>query len=253
MPMSTPSTGWQIGHTIPEADEISTETMMKYLLTLLLLATANAQAPNYEEDYCCLCPNCGPRANPYTEVDSQGTICATLGSEMRDPQSIYQPGNDACKNAIKDHRDRCCDPNYSGPAIAQSNAEPEDPSDNYPQGTEPNCDVCIDGSFPKKPHTITAVLYLPGNPTCEDLYYMGRTGNIPSRLCYPLQDYMVDPCGCPPTSPSSTVTVQSAPSPPAPSPAAVPQRKESPTEDRDAEKLPWGRCRGCVSRKLKGE
>lgn len=76
----------------------------------------------------------------------------------------------------------------------------------------PLCQICFSGSYPSKPYTITSVMYLPGNPTCHDLYEMGKSGLIDPTLCYPLQLYMQKPCGCGPNNEQTKTTMPSSPS-----------------------------------------
>lgn len=104
------------------------------------------------------------------------------------------PGSAVCVKEQDLYRRSCCDPTYNPLPVVQSPTA--SPGSNYPQGNEPVCDLCMDGSYPTKPNTVTAVLYIPGNPTCQDLYWMGLSGNIADYMCYPLQDYMQEPCGC---------------------------------------------------------
>jgi hypothetical protein len=94
------------------------------------------------------------------------------------------------------------------------------------------CSLCHDGSFPKKPYTYAAILGIQGNPTCEDLYWMGLVGAITDQLCKPLQNYYDTPCGCSGGSattsaaPKSEVvygcSARSIPSAPVAAPAAAP-------------------------------
>jgi len=119
----------------------------------------------------------------------------------------------------------------------------------YPQGDNDPCEVCYkDNSFPSKPFTVTAILYMPGNPTCEDLFYMGRQGSIPNRLCYPLQDYMQGPCGC---DGSGGGGGGSPPSGGGGGSGGVPNRKKRPASaNKNNFKLGGGRARGTTRRKL---
>lgn len=63
----------------------------------------------------------------------------------------------------------------------------------YPQQATP-CNLCPSGSFPTKPFTLTAVIYL-GTGTCQELYYKCLSG-VPTNMCAPIQDFMYTPCGC---------------------------------------------------------
>jgi hypothetical protein len=59
------------------------------------------------------------------------------------------------------------------------------------------CEICKNGGFPGTPSTVTAVLYIPGNPTCGQLYEMGQNSQIPSRLCKPIRASILQAdCGC---------------------------------------------------------
>jgi len=124
-------------------------------------------------------------------LDSYGLTCGGLELNMT---GVYSPGSAECADLQGKYRKSCCDATYTPIPVEQPPTPP--PGSSYPQGNEPICDICLDGSFPTKPFSVTAVLYIPGNPKCEDLFWMGRAGTIPGRLCYPLQDYMQVPCGC---------------------------------------------------------
>jgi hypothetical protein len=100
-----------------------------------------------------------------------------------------------------------------------------------PKGSEPWCDLCSNGGYPGKPNTVTAIIYMPGNPSCHQLYHMGRTGNIPDKLCNPLVDFFHQPCGCAAqgTSGSSNGGGASAVSV---SNNSTPRRKNPPNDDK---------------------
>ena len=177
--------------------------MIHRLLILFIAASVS-----FAQDYCCLCNNCYPRVRGDWFVDADGSTCDSLALYMVDPTNDATPGSPECARLQDKYRRTCCDATYDPPIVIQRPTQA--PVNPYAPGTEPVCDLCIDGSVPKKPHTITAVLYINGNPTCMDLYHLGLAGRIENRLCYPLQDYMVDPCGCPPTSPGSPVPAPSS-------------------------------------------
>jgi hypothetical protein len=59
------------------------------------------------------------------------------------------------------------------------------------------CNLCKNGGFPGNPSTVTAVRFIDGNPTCRDLYNLGQNSQIPSRLCKPIQNSILqEDCGC---------------------------------------------------------
>jgi hypothetical protein len=118
-----------------------------------------------------------------------------------DGRSDY--GHAVCSKEVEEWRDCCCQSSsVSGLSDEQCGfapplpiAEPI-PHVNYPEGPHPHCDLCKNGHFPGNPYMMTAIAYVPGNPTCMDLYWMGRTGNVPGSICWPLQNFMEKPCGC---------------------------------------------------------
>lgn len=167
------------------------------------------------DELCCLCDECFFPASgrDNLNVDEFGTTCYEQLLSMADTENSSTNGSGECTKQIALHRRRCCDSSYTPIEIAV--APTPAPVINLPYGSESYCDLCTDGRFPGLPKTVTAVLYIPGNPTCELLYYMGRRGLIEDRLCNPMQDYLEEGCGCadPPTP--------KAPAAPAPAPAAV--------------------------------
>jgi len=166
--------------------------MKAYLLLLalvLLLSTVSAEDP-----LCCVCEGCAsyPSDRGGLYIDS-GVTCGSLELEMA---TQYEPGDSTCTSLVNQYRDTCCNADITPSSVSQPQAS-TDKYDEYPQGEHAYCELCWkDSSFPTKPYTVNAILYIDGYPTCEDLYYMGHTGNIPDRLCYPLQDAMQGPCGC---------------------------------------------------------
>jgi hypothetical protein len=161
-----------------------------------------------ENDYCCLCPNGAYPRNANKSVrgvekmlgESAVTqTCKDLDSKMFNPSHPNtKPGSANCRNLQNKYRACCCNANGFCPATspAPPPAPAPTPKNNYPQGNQPKCPLCPNYRFPKKPYTITTVQYIPGNPTCQDLHFMGISGQIPGALCYPLQLYMRGPCGC---------------------------------------------------------
>ena len=144
-------------------------------------------------DLCCLCDRCGLAASGRgnLKIDASGLTCDLLAVEMAD---LYAPGDKTCKAMQGKFRPTCCDGDVEVIEVLQPPTPM--PSVLYPQGKEPWCDLCKDGSFPALSHTLVAVLYLPEAHTCRDLYYLGRSKNIPDQLCKPMQYFMKEPCGC---------------------------------------------------------
>jgi hypothetical protein len=209
------------------------------------------------DDLCCLCDECHFPApgRDNLNVDEFGTTCYQQLLSMADPENASKVGSQQCTNEINLHRRRCCDSTFNPIDIAV--APTPAPVINLPQGVEPYCDLCVDGRFPGNPKTVTAVLYIPGTPKCELLYYMGQRGLVEDRLCKPMQDYLEEACGCADAPQAQLV----APAPvPAPVPAANPNanptandvvelfvRKDLPSNagvKNAAYKLSEGRVRG---------
>lgn len=190
-----------------------------FVVLLCTVAISNTYSVSAEaiDELCCLCEECyfpaSGREN--LNVDEFGTTCYEQLLSMADTANGSTNGSGECTKQINLHRQRCCDPSFNPIEIAV--APTPAPVINLPTGNEPYCDLCPDGRFPGNPKTVTAVLYIAGNPTCELLYYMGRRGLIEDRLCNPAQDYLEEACGCA-DPPNQT---QQAPVAPAPSPAVV--------------------------------
>jgi hypothetical protein len=192
------------------------------LYTWIVLLCAVAISRTYTvsaegiDDLCCLCDECNFPASgrDNLNVDQFGSTCYDKLLDMADTENASTNGSGECQKQIALHRRRCCDASYNPIEIAI--APTPAPVINLPYGNEPYCDLCPDGRFPGIPKTVTAVLYIPGNPTCEILYYMGRRGLIEDRLCNPTQDYLEEACGCA-DKPTPQAPVVPAP---APTPAA---------------------------------
>jgi hypothetical protein len=147
-------------------------------------------------------------------VDESGLTCNMLLLEMADTDNESSAESSVCKSLQNSFRRSCCDSTYQPPEVAQ--APTPTPQINLTRGNQPLCDLCEDGSFPGLPRTVTAVLYIDGNPTCELLYYMGLYGLIEDRLCSPMQDYLEEGCGCGIYDPDYTTNL------PLPSPTKIP-------------------------------
>jgi hypothetical protein len=139
-----------------------------------------------------------------------------------------------------------CDSSFTPIPVVQ--APQPAPVSNMPKGDEPYCDLCLDGSYPNRPNTVTAILYMEGNPTCHQLYHMGRTGNIPDRLCNPLVDFFQAPCGCGTSSNNGGGSSNGGATSASGNSGSVPVRKTPPKDSK--KKLYSGRQRGSQTRWL---
>ena len=76
--------------------------------------------------------------------------------------------------------------------------------------SQPKCDICLGGGAPGK-NTPLEIAYL-GLTSCNQLYEMGRTGNLHAELCYPLQLSLTeeDHCACPPPPPPPPLDIGGA-------------------------------------------
>jgi hypothetical protein len=150
------------------------------------------------EDYglCCLCNGCSPAVSGRGNlaVDDQGYTCTKLILDMADSTNDIRQGNAACISLKGRWYNHCCNPNHSPAVIAQ--APTSSPGDAYSQGPNSWCDLCANGKFPGKPTTVIAVLDHPLVSTCRDLYWRAQKGYFEDRLCLPLRNYYVTPCGC---------------------------------------------------------
>jgi hypothetical protein len=168
----------------------------KFVITLLAFFFLRVQADE-SMGMCCLCEDCDfpVTGREYIPVDEFGTTCYDKILEMADGGNESTQGSDKCKSLQNQYRQTCCDANYTPIEVAQ--APTSAPVINLPSnGAEPICNVCPDGGFPDLPKTVLAILYIPGNPTCEILYEMGLQKLIPQRVCNPIQDYLYEACGC---------------------------------------------------------
>jgi hypothetical protein len=105
----------------------------------------------------------------------------------------YAPGG-SCNSQASQFKNACCNKNANPTEYEKPQAAPE--SNPYGRGSNPECPICHYGVEPTKPNTVTAVLGMKGNPTCKQLDLMGKAGQITTKMCKPMQDYMDIPCGC---------------------------------------------------------
>ncbi|GAX19863.1 hypothetical protein FisN_1Lh678 [Fistulifera solaris] len=202
---------------------------MKSFLALVLAASAFLIVSTLADEdigLCCLCDNCKPvvRGRESLKVDDKGKTCNDLYMELADPTNESKMGNSVCLNQIHQFRSHCCDATHIPIEIVQ--APTPAPNFGMEQGTEPICNICRDGSYPTIPFAkiVTFDRFIKGEKTCDELYRMGRTGNIPDQICNPLVNYAKRPCGC---------TSNQALRAPTPSPTAKPVTRPStsPTSD----------------------
>ena len=174
---------------------------MNFIITLkawTVIMSLLMQFPLYEgrvEDrFCCLCEGCDFPIRDKLLINPYGLTCQKLDSDMFNPNNDSKPGNELCLSLQEDFRPPCCDPNINPDDVPQISTPAPSPS--MSQGDEPPCDICTDGSYPAKPYTLITAAYIPGTHTCSELYWMGRKGHILASLCYPIQIFLKDSCGC---------------------------------------------------------
>jgi hypothetical protein len=165
---------------------VSTMKCLPFLFAALSLVSQS-------EAICCLCDmNCSPPIRGSFKVNAQGTTCYTLSMQMADPRNAGQ-----CTANQARYRRTCCDPSYNPPAVTQG---PPPQASNFGSqigyGPNPSCDICPGGGYPTA-NQVLAILYMPGNPTCQQLWHLAKKGYVPQRICNPLQDFCIRVCGCP--------------------------------------------------------
>ena len=206
-----------------------------------------------DDQICCLCGGCyGVHSTKRSFIltsQNFGTISCTeldfdMGDLEIDQSSPSYSASDAniCEANRAAHRECCCTDTNTCQSGERPATDPPKPTNNFPAGNYPTCHLCKNQQYPRNPFAIATVAYIPGNPSCADLYWMGRTNNIPEALCYPLQGFMENPCGCLPEG-----TQPSSPTPPAPAPP-LPVPKVPQTIPKDAQKLGLiGRAQGAAA------
>lgn len=119
---------------------------------------------------------------------AQGSTCNTVYIEGLRSTS-------ACARVIEKYRDICCNPKSNATQVPQMTPVSQSGT-LYPRGNNSLCNICIDGRVPTKRYTIICSTYLRKSFSCVQLYDYGKTGNIGDVICYPLQVYVRDVCGC---------------------------------------------------------
>jgi hypothetical protein len=175
-------------------------TMYSSIKSLLLLCLVGAASASYFDNMCCICGDCSQHVVSGREdvpVTEDGKTCNELFLWMVDPSNgVGAAGSAKCNTIQANEGQECCDPDTEIIPVVVNESEDDDGGNNMPQGSEDWCDLCADGGKPSNRNVVTAVLYMEGNPTCIQLYHMGRKGRILNRLCNPLQDFFDVPCGC---------------------------------------------------------
>ena len=202
--------------------------MKFYALFFAMFINAPLNQAGFEDQFCCLCEDCDYPLRDELLINPFGLTCARLDGDMINPDNDSKPGNNLCIDLQNEFRTPCCDPEADPVDVPQISTPA--PSPTLPPGDEPYCDLCEGGAYPTKPYTLVAAAYIPGTNTCADLYWMGRKGHIDGALCYPMQIFLKDACGCLPPSPEPT---------PAPTPKkpTIPQMKMRPPTKKDDLKL----------------
>jgi hypothetical protein len=172
-----------------------------YTVTIMVFVALILPASASMDEFCFLCPNGRYPSERFSlAVKSDGTTCEDVDRTMFNP-SNFRGGSAACVSQQNLYRRQCCDMSFPFNGVrvfAQEQTEAQNTVQRnpFPQGDQQLCNLCVNKKMPSKPYTITTVMYMDGNPTCQDLYFKGLSGNIPSSLCYPLQIFMRVPCGC---------------------------------------------------------
>ena len=246
----------------------------------LLLLISLGVGPVVAFDECCLCDPLSRSPNDNLPWDSScwnhpdksekwiglGYQCADASVDAFD----YMSWDNECSDYRSQWAQKCCTRSSRFDFEEVEQPPPTRPPITLTQGIWQECDLCFNKQFPGKPYTITSVQYVDGNPTCSDLFWMGKFGHIEDDMCYPLTIWMQEPCGCDmdpfpgyvaPTAPVSQAATSPTHSPtysPSKSPGTgptLPQRKErSDYRDRSLLKLSVGRQRGVMpsTRSLEG-
>ena len=210
--------------------------MMKYTLLLVVLLSIWTCRGQGE---CCLCgddcPNVHSTKYGFNVDDGLSLnlgVTSCIALDYRTTTAL-ESGTNSC-SAYRDAYGECCctsttqcrsvDDDEGTPAPGNGSGSTGG-GGNIPAGTHSFCAVCENGQFPRLPNVVMAISYWPGNPTCADMYWFGRTNNIPDSLCYPLQILMRTPCGCLPadTTPVPTPATQPNPAPTQPRPFVAPK------------------------------
>ena len=178
--------------------QAKTTLVLSLLLLQLLCSSYYVDAAADDIPLCCLCDDCKSALSGrnHMPVRTDGTTCDDIILELADPTNDSTWRSDTCSRERALYYDRCCNPYHCPEPITVVTQEDEQKYDTY-KDNHPPCQICgKSGKFPQRPKTITASLNLPGNPTCEDLYWIGKVGGISDQYCKPMQHFFKEPCGC---------------------------------------------------------
>lgn len=200
--------------------------MMKQALFFVLASLLSSIVSAQNE--CCLCDGCyGVHSSKfdfelYSSHFKKQMSCVSLDWELTDNVA---KGSGVCNAEIAQWRGCCCSAGNSNGCNSLERQPTEPPRVNLPAGNYPYCDLCKNKQFPLNPYNVATIASVPGNPTCGDLYWMGRSNNIPASICYPIQNFLEDSCGClPANGPTPNPPTPRPPTPSPPSPANPPFR-----------------------------
>jgi hypothetical protein len=174
------------GNGIPDCNDEEDQTCGR------LDPSVDTSKEKYAGQACCLCGDCStvPKERQGWYVDENQKTCTGLDFEF----FRLKPRSEQCFEAQRQYRETCCNTKCTPPAPIEQEWEPV--SVWFPEGRFGYCDLCKNGQYPRSPYNVTTIATVPGNPTCADLYWMGRTNNIPASICYPIQNFMEAGCGC---------------------------------------------------------
>ena len=198
--------------------------------------------------FCCLCDGCyGVDSSKFefilkSDHFNEEMSCVDLDYKMT--TQISSSTSTACSSEVAKWRGCCCSSGSSSGCKSLERPPTTPPQVNFPAGNFPYCDLCKNGEYPRNPYNIATIASVPGNPTCSDLYWMGRSNNIPASICYPIQNFLEgdEACGCLPKNGNPS------PSPPSPAPPAFQKPKEPQRTTKDDLKIGVvGRARGVTN------
>ena len=188
-------TCWDYSMSLESTDPMCTEPETD--ITSTCCGTPQEKRPD-AYNLCCLCGDCFSPLRSNYNVGPWGQTCLEYDFRMITENELGDPMCNAIQAAFQP---TCCEASFAPPppvpdqTIQVPPCERENPPV-YCNGPYTHCDICKDASYPKKPFTIATIASVPGNPSCHDLYWMGREKAIPAAICYPIQNFLEEPCGC---------------------------------------------------------
>lgn len=124
----------------------------------------------------------GPHPSKDTFYVQQGVTCNDMYMDALDDFSICEE--------IKRKYKVCC----SGTTNATQAPQIHLKETLQPTGMYKSCNLCLSGEEPRNKNTYIHSNFVKG--TCGELNMKGKSGNIPEMVCYPLQKYAIEVCGC---------------------------------------------------------